>query len=221
MNKPLQSDIAVSKSAGRPKASDAEARMHDLVDTAGAMFLKDGYAKVSLEAIARQAHVAVRTIYVKFGGKSGLLTAALAQRRDRFLGSDEMLADLRPFKEIVTGFAERFLDLMNSDDVIAMQRVVMAEAADNPELGETFYEQGPRRTLDMLVAFFNRADVLPLLRDGVTPEQAAKHLVGCVKGDLLQCFLFPRPLTPVIRADTLAELHLRLDLFHHGVLRQP
>jgi TetR/AcrR family transcriptional repressor of mexJK operon len=221
MSKPLQTDIPVCKSAGRPKASDAEARMHDLVQTAGSMFLKQGYAKVSLEAIAREAHVAVRTIYVKFGGKSGLLSAALEQRRDRFFGSGEMLADQRPFKEIVVGFAERFMDLMASDDVIAMQRVVMAEAADNPELAETFYAQGPRRTQDMLIAFFSRADIKAQLREGVTPEQAARHLVSCVKGDQLQCLLFPRPAAPVSRDITLLHLHQRLDLFYHGVLRQP
>lgn len=222
MNKSLQPDSHVCKSAaGRPKASDAEARMHDLVLTAGAMFLKDGYTKVSLEAIARQAHVAVRTIYVKFGGKLGLLSAALEQRRDQFFGSVEMLADQRPFKEIVEGFAERFLDLMASDDVIAMQRVVMAEAANNPELAEAFYEHGPRRTQDMLNAFFARPDVVALLRDGVTPEQAARHLAGCVKGDQLHCLLFPRPTVRVSRDETLRLLHERLDLFYHGVLREP
>jgi TetR/AcrR family transcriptional repressor of mexJK operon len=221
MSKPLQTDIPVCKSAGRPKASDAEARMHDLVHIAGLLFLKNGYAKVSLESIAREAHVAVRTIYVKFGGKLGLLSAALAQRRDSFFGSGEMLADQRPFKDIVVGFAVRFMDLMASDDVIAMQRVVMAEAADNPELAEAFYAHGPRRTQDMLIAFFTRPDILAQLRDGITPEQAAKHLVSCVKGDQLQCLLFPRPTVTVSRDDTLRQLHQRLDLFYHGVMRQP
>ena len=193
--------------------------MHDLVYTAGSMFLKNGYAKVSLEAIAREAHVAVRTIYVKFGGKSGLLRAALEQRRDSFFGSGEMLADQRPFKVIVDDFSRRFLKLMDSPDVKAMQRVVMAEAADNPELAQTFYEHGPRRTIDMLVAFFARPDVKALLRDGITPEQAAKHLILCVKGDLLRCFLFT---TEVISPDEIrVQLEQRLDLFYHGVLRAP
>jgi TetR/AcrR family transcriptional repressor of mexJK operon len=219
MSKSLQQDIPVSKSAGRPKAADAEARMHDLVHTAGLLFLKNGYTKVSLEAIARQAHVAVRTIYVKFGGKLGLLTAALEQRRDRFFGSGEMLLDQRPLKEIVVSFAERFLDLMASPDVIAMQRVVMTEARDNPELAQTFYEHGPRRTLDMLVGFFARPDILAQLRDGVTPELAAKHLISCIKGDQLRTLLFSAP--SETRAETTARLHQRLDLFYHGVLRHP
>ncbi len=219
MNKSLQAETPVSKSAGRPKAADAEARMHDLVHIAGSLFLKNGYTKVSLESIARQAHVAVRTIYVKFGGKVGLLQAALEQRRDGFFGSGEMLADQRPLKQIVDGFGERFLALMASPDVIAMQRVVMAEAADNPELAETFYEHGPRRTNDMLTAFFARPDIHAQLREPITPEQAAKHLISCVKGDQLRCFLFARP--DETRAQALEKLHQRLDLFYHGVLRQP
>jgi TetR/AcrR family transcriptional repressor of mexJK operon len=219
MSKSLQADIPVGKSAGRPKAVDAEARMHDLVHTAGMLFLKNGYTKVSLESIARQAHVAVRTIYVKFGGKAGLLSAALEQRRDRFFGSGEMLADQRPLKDIVDGFAVRFLDLMASPDVIAMQRVVMTEAADNPELAQTFYEHGPRRTNDMLIAFFARPDIHAQLREPITPAQAAKHLIVCIKGDQLRCFLFARP--DETRAEALEKMHQRLDLFYHGVLRQP
>jgi TetR/AcrR family transcriptional repressor of mexJK operon len=219
MSKSLQADTSVSKSAGRPKASDAEARMHELVHIAGTMFLENGYAKVSLEAIARRAHVAVRTIYVKFGGKSGLLSAALEQRRDRFFGSGEMLADQRPLKVIVDDFALRFLALMDGPDVIAMQRVVMAEAADNPELAETFYEHGPRRTNNMLTEFFSRADIRAQLREGVTPVQAAKHLISCVKGDQLRCFLFSRQAET--EEENVLRLHQRLDLFYHGVLRQP
>jgi TetR/AcrR family transcriptional repressor of mexJK operon len=219
MSKSLPADIPACKSAGRPKASDAEARLHDLVHTAGSMFLKHGYAKVSLDAIAREAHVAVRTIYVKFGGKAGLLSAALEQRRDRFFGSGEMMADQRPLKEIVDDFALRFLKLMAGADVIAMQRVVMAEAADNPDLAEAFYKHGPRRTNTMLAEFFARPDIAVQLRDGVTPVQAAKHLVSCVKGDQLRCFLFSSE--DIGEQENLLRLHQRLDLFYHGVLRQP
>ena len=62
------------KAAGRPRAADKEARHLALLHTAKRLFLEKGYSKVSLEMIAREAHVAVRTIYVKFGGKAGLLS---------------------------------------------------------------------------------------------------------------------------------------------------
>ena len=83
------------KCAGRPRSSDREARMHDLIHTAGQLFLKHGYRNVSLEMLAREAHVAVRTIYVKFGGKAGLLNAVLVANRERFFNTHDMEQDQR------------------------------------------------------------------------------------------------------------------------------
>src|SRR4051812_25167327 len=77
-------ELSCGKSAGRPRARDLEARMQNLVATAGQLFLSKGYGNVSLEMIAREAHVAVRTIYVKFGGKAGLFNAVIVANRSRF-----------------------------------------------------------------------------------------------------------------------------------------
>src|SRR5476649_342280 len=93
------------KSAGRPRAADKEARLQNLLDTAAHLFLEKGYGKVSLEMIAREAHVAVRTIYVKFGGKAGLLNAVIAEGRARFFGGVfNMGTDMRPIEDILTDF---------------------------------------------------------------------------------------------------------------------
>ena len=83
---------------GRPAAR----RRHggapqNLLETAGCLFLRKGYGKVSLEMIAREAHVAVRTIYVKFGGKSGLFNAVIEQRRAAYFATMPALeTDMRP-----------------------------------------------------------------------------------------------------------------------------
>ena len=100
-----------NKVAGRPKANEVEARMQDLLQAAGTLFLKNGYTKTSLEAIARAAHVAVRTIYVKFGGKAGLLNAVLAAKRDRFFRSQPMETDPRPLREVIDEFARQMYEL--------------------------------------------------------------------------------------------------------------
>jgi TetR/AcrR family transcriptional repressor of mexJK operon len=82
---PHDAPCCLRKSAGRPKAADVEARTQDLLQVAARLFLKNGYTKTSLESIARAAHVAVRTIYVKFGGKAGLLDAVLVAQARPFL----------------------------------------------------------------------------------------------------------------------------------------
>src|SRR5471032_2140491 len=102
------------KAAGRPRAADKEARLQALLHTAASLFLEKGYSKVSLEMIAREAHVAVRTIYVKFGGKAGLLSAVITNGRAQFFeGMLNMETDTRPLEAILTDFSTRFLELVS------------------------------------------------------------------------------------------------------------
>ncbi|MES2150661.1 MAG: TetR/AcrR family transcriptional regulator [Pseudomonadota bacterium] len=219
MTKNLHEFIApCSKSAGRPKASDLEARTHDLLYAAGTLFLKHGYSKVSLEMIAREAHVAVRTIYVKFGGKAGLLNAVLEFKRDKFFKIKDMESSTLPFKEVVRDFAVHFHDLISAPEAISMQRMVVAEAPTNQELAHTFYEAGPKRTRDMLANYFARPEIRVQLRTDADPQMLAVHLLNCVMGDQFRRFLFEAP--QLTREQVEAALDLRLSMFYDGVLRK-
>lgn len=208
---------ACAKAAGRPKACDVEARTHELIETAARLFLKQGYTKVSLEAIAREAHVAVRTIYVKFGGKAGLLNAVMESRRDRFFRIGDLETDTRPFRQIVDDFARHLLDLLSAPEAVGLQRVVIAEAPSNPELAETFFEAGPKLMRDMLERFFARPGIRAQLRDDLPFEQLPAYLITCISGDLLGRLLFPQRV--VAREEMLRQLEGRLGLFYRAVLR--
>jgi TetR/AcrR family transcriptional repressor of mexJK operon len=217
MTTPSQESTQGGKAAGRPKACEVEARMHELIETAGCLFLKNGYTKVSLEAIAREAHVAVRTIYVKFGGKAGLLNAVMASRRDRFFRMGDMDTDPRPFKEIVDGFARHFLDLLHSPEAISLQRVVIAESPSTPELATAFFDAGPRLIREELDRFFARPDVRTQLRPDLPFDQLPTMLLGCISGDMLARMLFPQP--EMAREELQRQLDARLAVFYRGVLR--
>jgi TetR/AcrR family transcriptional repressor of mexJK operon len=203
------------KAAGRPKAADVEARMQDLLQIAGTLFLTNGYTKTSLESIARAAHVAVRTIYVKFGGKEGLLHAVLAAKRDHFFRSQPMDTDPRPLRAIVDEFAHQMHDLLSSPQAIEMQRVVLAEAPTNPELANAFWNGGPRQTRDMLARFFARPEIRAQLRPDVPYALLPGFLMTCIAGEQLMSLMCPHLKTP---ADALHELEGRLDLFYRSVL---
>jgi TetR/AcrR family transcriptional repressor of mexJK operon len=205
------------RGAGRPKASDVEARMQDLIDVAAQLFLANGYTRTSLESIARAARVAVRTIYVKFGGKAGLLEAVLMSRRDAFFRMRDMEHDMRPFRDVVDDFAHQFFDLLCKDQLIAMQRVVIAEAADNPELARTFYDAGPRLTREMLERFFAREDIRAQLRPDLPYEQLPVFLTSAISGDAMQRFVFPHDQPRHAEAHRMLEQ--RLEMFHRAVLR--
>lgn len=206
-----------TKPAGRPKASDLEIRHQELIEVACRLFLQHGYTRVSLETIAREARVAVRTIYVKFGGKAGLLKAALASRRERFFAERSIDTDMRPLREVVDEFARDFHALLTAPEAIALQRVVIAEAGSNPELAEAFYEGGPRQTRAMLERFFRRPDIRSQLRDDVPLEVLPAHLINCISGDPIARFLFPDA-APSVEAAR-CQLAARLDLFYYSVLK--
>ena len=220
MDKPLHDPIDTAcKAAGRPKADEVEARLQELLDTAGRLFLKNGYTKTSLESIARAAHVAVRTIYVKFGGKAGLLHAVLAAKRDRYFSSPPMDSDPRPFKEVVADFARQLLELKNSQEAIDMQRVVMAEAPTNPELAEAFWNGGPRQTREMLGRYFARPDIRAQLREDVPLDLLPEYLMSGISGDQLCRFVLAKQSRKPEEIER--ELEQRLDLFYHAVLARP
>ncbi|UOD31038.1 TetR/AcrR family transcriptional regulator [Massilia violaceinigra] len=211
--------VPAAKSAGRPRACELEARHNNLIETAGQLMLKHGYGKVSLETIAREAHVAVRTIYVKFGGKAGLFQAVLLANRSRFFTASEVEQDMRPLRQVISEFSLQFFDMITAPEALSMQRMVIAEAASSPELSVSFYEAGPRQTRDMLTRYFARDDIRAQLREDLALELIPTFLLNCVQGEYFGRFLFQ----PVAQAREEVEkaLEQRLDLFYRSVLRAP
>lgn len=207
------------KVAGRPRAADKEARLQALLHTAASLFLEKGYSKVSLEMIAREAHVAVRTIYVKFGGKAGLLSAVITSGRARFFaGMTDLQSDPRPFREVMDDFALRFLELVTVPAFVSLHRMVVAEARTTPELAETFYKAGPLRTREELMRFFSRDDIRAQLRPEIPVETLAVHLLTCLMGDTMVRMLFPVEQPPSVD-ELRARAQQGLDLFYRAVLR--
>jgi len=218
MDKPKQDTTdygCPGKGAGRPKAADVESRMQELLHMAATLFLKNGYTKTSLESIARAAHVAVRTIYVKFGGKEGLLHAVLAAKHGNFFRNQAMETDTRPFREIVDDFARHMYNLLTSQEAMQLQRVVVAEAPTNPALADAFWNGGPGRTREMLGRFFARPDIRAQLRPDVPLDMLPGFLMTCIAGEQLLGLISPQ----LKRSeDAQRELEARLDLFYRSVL---
>jgi AcrR family transcriptional regulator len=216
----LSDATCFSKAAGRPRAADKEARLQALLDTAAHLFLLKGYDKVSLEMIAREAHVAVRTIYVKFGGKAGLLNAVIVNGRKRFFeGMHDMETDTRSLEEILTDFSLRFLELVTMPAFASLYRMVIAEAKTTPELAQTFFQAGPQQTREQLARFFARPDIRARLREDVPVAALPVHLLNSIMGDQLVPMLFALDRQPT-EVDNRERVRIGLNLFLAGVLRK-
>jgi AcrR family transcriptional regulator len=59
------------------RAARSRVTRHRIVTAAGELFIRDGYLQTTMADIARRAGVAVQTLYLSFGSKVAVLTAAL------------------------------------------------------------------------------------------------------------------------------------------------
>jgi TetR/AcrR family transcriptional repressor of mexJK operon len=134
-----------------------------IVAAAKRVFLRDGYTEASVDDIAAEAGVSKQTIYNHFGTKEHLFLTVIRMAQagadaeasseveaeagltllEDFLGeSDDLDRDLRMF-------AQRSVRLALREDIVALRRVVMAEAARHPELRDEWARKRPELELEL------------------------------------------------------------------------
>src|SRR5881394_2608290 len=115
-----------TRSRGRPRSEAIDERV---LEAALAIMARDGYARMSIDAVAAEAGVARPTVYLRHASKAELATAALAAYRQRERPDDtgdtraDLNARLRHFR--------RGVERPNG---MGMLGTVLAEETHTPEL---------------------------------------------------------------------------------------
>jgi AcrR family transcriptional regulator len=105
------------------RRAQAEATRRDILDAAQRRFERDGYSATTMEAIAAEAGVALKTVYVAFETKSGLLRA-LWNHLLRGGRDDVPIAQQQRFREILAEpDAGRQLRITVRNSVVVKQRI--------------------------------------------------------------------------------------------------
>ena len=148
------------------------------------MFLRDGYAGASVDVIAREAGVSKATLYSHFRSKEDLFGAIICQQCSRFVveaqTADVMTADPAL---VLRNLGQSFLENLLTPHMLALYRVVAAEAHRFPALGRTVQESGPGPAKASLAGYFR-----DLTRQGrlrvKQPEIAADQFFGALLGGI-------------------------------------
>jgi AcrR family transcriptional regulator len=163
------------------RRAQAEATRLEILDAAQTLFERDGYAATTMAAIAGEAGVALKTVYVAFATKSGLLRALW---NARLRGGSEAVpvADQAWYREMLDEpdpARQLALNARNSSEgklrVGRLAEVVRAAAAVDPDIAELWrrigveYHANQRRVVDSLAD--KRA-----LADGLDVDRAADVL---------------------------------------------
>ena len=133
----------MKKSGGRPRAADAALLGDRIVEAASTLFLRDGYAATSIEAIAATAGVSKRTLYARFEGKNAVFLAVVGLLiRDWLVGFDESMEQAKMLEEALLTAARRMLAIALTPAALALHALVMAEAIRFPDMAKALREGG-------------------------------------------------------------------------------
>jgi TetR/AcrR family transcriptional repressor of mexJK operon len=163
----------------------ARAKRNQILSGARRVFLRDGFAAASTDAIAAEAKVSKRTLYVYYPSKEELFagvmreltienpqTRALESMEEMAPGSeDELRRDLLEF-------ARKIVATMMQPDYLALLRTTIADTHRFPQLGELFRATVPERAMRSFAVFIESSREHGVVGPGVDGETAARMFVG-------------------------------------------
>ena len=129
-----------------------------IMEAATTAFLRNGYLGTSMDEIAALAAVSKQTVYKHFADKerlfSEIVTATVNEVSDPVHDEVRRLEDSGDIDADLRDLARRQLAMVMQPRLMQLRRLVIAEASRFPQLGRTFYEQGPGRTIAALTTTF-------------------------------------------------------------------
>ncbi|RAU49483.1 MULTISPECIES: TetR/AcrR family transcriptional regulator [unclassified Pseudomonas] len=172
-------DVTAPTGPGRPKDP---AKRQAILEAAKNLFIRNGYANTSMDAVAAEAGVSKLTVYSHFTDKETLFSAAVVARCEEQV--PELFVDMAPTasaEKVLLGIARGFQTLINSPESVELHRLMIALGTQGTELSQVFFEAGPQRILQEMERVLTRLNDT----DGLhfdSPARAAGHFLSLIKG---------------------------------------
>lgn len=159
-----------------PRKGDA------ILKAATDLFLKDGFEKTTMDAVARGAGVTKQTVYSHFANKDQLFVRMISDLCTRHLDQKPAkMPSKQPFEQRLYDVGIGLLALITSPEGMAATRLVVAESARHPKIARLYYENGTQRIMQLLAAFLDDENKAGNLRIADT-NSAASYFFALLKG---------------------------------------
>lgn len=157
----------------------ADRKRAAILEAAQQIFFANGFVGASMDQVAATAAVSKQTVYKHFSSKVVLfreVVTNVVRARDGGIAAELLSSDAGSFEDQLRSFSRFFLKGVMQPDVLRLRRLVTGEAGRFPELGEAFYELGPKRAAEQLALALRQSNALHgfFLED---PDLAADHLL--------------------------------------------
>jgi TetR/AcrR family transcriptional repressor of mexJK operon len=164
----------------RPKS---ELKRQQILDAAIELFIEKGYAKTSMDLIAKNADVSKQTVYSHFGNKDELFFAAIEFRCESLQLLEIATLDFSDVRSILITIARRFSQFVTSKEACAVHKICSFESNTYPQVSDIYYQAGPMKLISQLADLFkelNDRNVLAINNSW----QAAIQFLNIMKGEL-------------------------------------
>jgi AcrR family transcriptional regulator len=175
-----------------PKAGLMARKRDVILKAALAAFLEEGYAGSSVNRIADDAGVSIKTLYRHFDNKGDLFVAVIQTACTANPGTEEPpWLDLPPLEGLTQAGSEH-LPFALSAQQLALYRVVTLETQRFPELGQRYHSEVVGDRIAQLTRYFDRwpDSLRTKIQD---PQRAARTFGALLLGDLLETALLGGP----------------------------
>jgi TetR/AcrR family transcriptional repressor of mexJK operon len=163
----------------------ARAKRDQILSGARRVFMRDGFAAASTDAIAAEAKVSKRTLYVYYPSKEDLFVDVLRRLtienpQTRALESMERMSpeNLEELRRDLLELAQKIVTTMMQPDYLALLRTTIADTHRFPQLGGLFRATVPERAMSSFAVFIERTRERGVIREDVNGEAAARMFVG-------------------------------------------
>lgn len=150
-----------------------------ILEGARAVFLREGFAQGSMDAVAAEAGVGKQTIYRHFRSKEALVEALVEAMCAPEVVRPPTRSSL-PAGQRLRELLLTFVTGVVSPDSVRLYRAIVAEADRMPDLGRLFWEAGPRQVRAAIAQLWAEE------HDTATAHIAAEQLVQLALGDAYQ-----------------------------------
>lgn len=120
-----------------------------LMETARRVFLAQGYSTTTMEDVAAAHGGSKTTLYKYFPSKDALFNAIVeAQSKEIRQQLDVFSGRAGDFRMVLEGFCKCCLTISLSKDMVAFERMVIAEATHFPRAAQAAYDLGFKQALE-------------------------------------------------------------------------
>lgn len=139
---------------GRPQLRSDDETRAVIYEAARHEFAERGFAAASIADVACRAGVSTKTLYRLIPTKLALFEGMVTDRMDRFVSIVNLGAcDGRDIRSALEAALVTCADLVLAAEVIAVQRIILAEGDKFPDLAGMFYEKAMQRSVGALAAW--------------------------------------------------------------------